>query len=43
MEEREWLTERFEEHRTHLRGGGLSDARISGRSRRRRPGGVDSG
>ena len=40
MDERDWLAERFEEHRTPAAGGGLPDARLAERGRRRRPGGL---
>ena len=40
MDERDWLAERFEEHRRPPAGGGLPDARLADRGRRRGPGGV---
>src|SRR6266536_3657211 len=38
MDEMDWLAERFESHRTHLRGGGVPDAWLAERGRRRRAG-----
>ena len=40
MTESDWLAEGFEQNRTRLRSGGLPDARLADRGRRRRSGGL---